>query len=205
MLRTIPYIMAFVAAIFTFHPASAAVEVGQDAPEITLKDTNGNDFKLSDHKGKIVVLEWTNHQCPYVVKHYDSGNMQKTQKTVMDMGDVEWVTIVSSAPDRQGNVTPEEANKIVDDAGATISAKLLDESGEIGKAYGAKTTPHMFVINTEGKIAYMGAIDSDSSPRQEAIEGATNYVLEAVSALKEGNAPETASSQPYGCGVKYSF
>ena len=170
-----------------------------------MKDTNGNPFKLSDHKGEIVVLEWTNHLCPYVQKHYDSGNMQKTQETVLGMGDVKWVTIVSSAENRQGHVTPEEANKIASDANAHITAKLLDESGEIGKAYGAKTTPHMFVINADGKIAYMGAIDSDPSPRVEAIETADNYVIDAVTALQNNQEIETKSSQPYGCGVKYGF
>lgn len=205
MLKTIPYILAFVAAIFTFHPASAAVEVGQAAPEIEMTDVDGNPFKLSDHKGKIVVLEWTNHQCPYVVKHYDSGNMQKVQKETRAMGDVEWVTIVSSAEGRQGHVSAEEAKEIFMNAEADITTKLLDESGTVGQAYGAKTTPHMFVIDAEGKIAYMGAIDSDSSPRASAIEGATNYVMEAVTALKAGEAVATPSSQPYGCSVKYAM
>ena len=205
MYRTIPYILAFVAAVLVFNPAKAAVEIGQAAPEIELADTNGNPFKLSDHKGKIVVLEWTNHECPYVRKHYDSGNMQKTQKTVMDMGNVEWITIVSSAKNQQGYVTDEQANEILEKEGAHVTAKLLDVSGEIGKAYGAKTTPHMYIINTDGNIAYMGAIDNEPTTRSEAIEAADNYVLNAITALKEGKEIESKTSQPYGCGVKYGF
>ena len=186
----------------TSNEARAAAEVGQTAPDFEAVDTNGNDFKLSDHKGEIVVLEWTNHLCPFVVKHYDSGNMQATQKAAMDQG-VKWITIVSSAPGKQGHVTAEEANTLVEEKGATISAKILDESGEIGKAYGAQTTPHMYVIDEEGTLVYAGAIDSNASPNPDTIEGATNYVLAALDSLKAGTEIETTQSQPYGCSVKY--
>ena len=186
----------------TSNEARAAAEVGQTAPDFEAVDTNGNDFKLSDHKGEIVVLEWTNHLCPFVVKHYDSGNMQATQKAAMDQG-VKWITIVSSAPGKQGHVTAEEANTLVEEKGATISAKILDESGEIGKAYGAQTTPHMYVIDEEGTLVYAGAIDSNASPNPDTIEGATNYVLAALDSLKAGTEIETTHSQPYGCSVKY--
>jgi peroxiredoxin len=188
--------------IMIIAPASAAPEIGKPAPEITATDTNGNEFKLSDHKGKIVVLEWTNHECPFVIKHYGSGNMQATQKKASELG-VEWVSIISSAEGKQGYVTAEEANKIASDAGATLSAKILDPSGEIGKAYDAKTTPHMFVIDTEGNLAYAGAIDDNASPNPATIEGAKNYVLAAIDNLQAGKTVETAQSAPYGCGVKY--
>lgn len=184
--------------------AHASPETGKPAPNFTATNIlNGESFDLSDHKGKIVVLEWTNHQCPYVIKHYDTGNMQKVQKQVLDMGDVAWVSIVSSAPGKQGHVTAEEATAIVEKENAHPTAKILDESGEIGQLYGAKTTPHMFVINADGALAYAGAIDDNDSPRHETVEGATNYVVNAVSALKTGESVAVSTTQPYGCGVKY--
>ena len=203
MFKIIPYAMATFVLLVAAFPAHAAVEIGKPAPEIEAVDTNGNPFKLSDHKGKIVVLEWTNHRCPFVIKHYDSGNMQAVQKTAKQNGNVEWVSIISSAPGRQGHVDASKANNIVSENGATITAKLLDESGEIGKLYDAKTTPHMFVIDAEGNVAYAGAIDSNSSPNPKTIEGATNYVLAAIDDLSAGNAVATAQTQPYGCSVKY--
>lgn len=184
-------------------PSANAAEVGEMAPEIRTTDINGNDFNLSDHKGDIVVLEWTNHQCPYVVKHYDSGNMQKLQKDVTAMDGVKWVSIISSAEGKQGNITAEEAKAIIEEKGAAPTAQLLDPSGKIGNAYNAQTTPHMYVIDADGKIAYMGAIDDDSSPRQSAIEGSKNYVMAAVKDLKDGKPVAVSSTQPYGCSVKY--
>ncbi len=202
MPKIIAYTMAAAILLFSALPVNAAVEIGKPAPEIEATDTGGNPFKLSDHKGKIVVLEWTNHQCPFVIKHYGSGNMQAVQKTAKDQG-VEWVSIVSSAPSHQGHVSADEANTIVSEQGATISAKILDESGAIGKLYDAKTTPHMFIINAEGNVAYAGAIDNKSSPNPKTIEGATNYVLAALESLKAGSAIEVSQTQPYGCSVKY--
>ncbi len=193
---------AFVLLFAAYNPANAAPAIGEAAPEIIAVDTNGNPFKLSDHKGKIVVLEWTNHQCPFVVKHYSTGNMQATQKTATDKG-VEWVSIVSSAEGHQGFTTTEEANAIVKDNNAQPSAKILDASGTIGKAYGAQTTPHMFVIDAEGNLAYAGAIDDNSSPNPKTVEGAKNYVLAAIDDLEAGKAVEVSQSQPYGCSVKY--
>lgn len=183
--------------------AMANAEVGQMAPDFTATDIQGEEFKLSDHQGKIVVLEWTNHQCPFVVKHYETGNMQKTQQTVKDMGDVEWVSIVSSAPGKQGHTTAEEAAQIVADHNAHPTAKILDESGEIGHLYGASATPHMFVIDENGVLAYAGAIDDNSSPSHDTVESAKNYVIAAVEDLKAGQDISTPTSQPYGCGVKY--
>lgn len=202
MHKIIAYSMAAAVLIFAALPVHAAVEIGQPAPEIEAVDTNGNPFKLSDHKGKIIVLEWSNHNCPFVVKHYGSGNMQAVQKTAMENG-VEWITIVSSAPGRQGHVDAEEANAITAEAGASITAKILDESGEIGKRYDARTTPHMFVIGEDGNVAYAGAIDSKSSPNPKTIEGATNYVTAAIDNLKAGEPVEISQTKPYGCSVKY--
>lgn len=182
--------------------ANAAVEVGQPAPDFTAVDTNGVEHSLSDFKGKNVVLEWSNHQCPFVVKHYEPGNMQKVQKQATDNGAV-WLTIVSSADGKQGSVTPEEANQIMKEVGAHSTARILDPSGAIGKLYGAKTTPHMFVIDKDGTLAYAGAIDSDSSFKQSSIAGATNYVISALDSLNAGTEIEVASTKPYGCSVKY--
>lgn len=180
----------------------SVLEVGKEAPLFESKDTNGADVKLADLKGKIVVLEWTNNECPYVKKQYDSGNMQFVQKKATDEG-VVWLSIVSSAEGKEGYVTPEEANTIVKERGAVPTHKILDPSGAIGHLYGAKTTPHMFVINKDGVLAYAGAIDSDSSFKPESIKTAKNYVLAAIDDLNAGRAVETPSTNPYGCGVKY--
>ncbi len=189
-------------AMFAAVPAIAAPEVGKAAPDFTATDINGAPFKLSDHKGKIVVLEWTNSECPFVVKHYETNNMQKTQKAALDKG-VEWITINSSAPGKQGNVTAEEEKKIIADKDASNTAAILDPSGEIGHLYEASTTPHMFVIDKDGNVAYMGAIDDNSSPKHETVEGAKNYVLTALDELAAGTPVTTPVTQPYGCGVKY--
>ena len=145
-------------------PAFAAPEIGKPAPDFTATAIDGTPISLSSYKGKPVVLEWTNHECPFVVKHYGSGNMQKIQKTAVEGGAV-WLSIVSSAPGKQGHVTADEAQKIVADSGAIATARILDEKGEIGQMYGAKTTPHMFVIDKDGVLAYAGAIDDDPPGR----------------------------------------
>lgn len=183
-------------------PAMAAPKVGEAAPDFTATDVHGKEFKLSDHQGKTVVLEWTNNECPFVVKHYGSGNMQALQKEARAQG-VEWISIISSAPGRQGHVTDAEALKIAEDKGATPTTIIRDESGKVGKMYDAKTTPHMFVINAKGTLVYDGAIDDNSSPRASTIEGANNYVRAALTSLKDGTEIATSKTQPYGCGVKY--
>lgn len=203
MFKSFKYLAA-IALLFTANPAMAAAEAGTPAPEITTTDIDGKEFSLSALKGKTVVLEWTNHQCPFVVKHYETGNMQKLQKAATDDG-VIWVSIVSSAEGRQGHVSPEEAKAIIKDTGAYPTVKILDASGEIGKLYGAKTTPHMFVINPEGNVVYTGAIDDNSSPRHDTVEDANNYVSAALASIKNGSEVETASTQPYGCAVKYAY
>lgn len=189
-------------AFMAIESAHASPEIGAPAPDFTATDIDGKPFKLSDHKGKIVVLEWTNNKCPFVIKHYDTQNMQNTQKALKEQG-VEWVSVNSSAPGRQGHVTPEEAKTILEEAGAHVTTQILDEDGTIGKLYDAKTTPHMFVIHTDGTLAYAGAIDDNSSPRHSTVEGATNYVLAAVEDLKAGRPVATSLTTPYGCSVKY--
>jgi peroxiredoxin len=182
--------------------AMAAPEIGKPAPEFMANDTNGKHVMLSELKGKTVVLEWTNHECPFVVKHYGSGNMQALQAEATKDG-VVWVSIVSSAKDKEGNVTAEAANKLIADQKAVPSHKILDESGEIGKLYAAKTTPHMFVIDKNGVLVYQGAIDDKSGFDQEEVKTAKNYVRAALADLKAEKPVEVSSTKPYGCGVKY--
>ncbi|MGE4313429.1 MAG: redoxin family protein [Pseudobdellovibrionaceae bacterium] len=182
---------------------TVAPKIGAAAPEFSGVDIlSGHDVDLAGLKGKIVVLEWSNHQCPFVRKHYDSQNMQKLQKELAG-DDLAWITIVSSAEGKEGFVNAEEGKKIVEDEGAAPTYKLLDPTGEIGHKYGASATPHMFVIDKDGNLAYQGAIDDNPSPRESAVEGAHNYVRAAVEALRDGKAVETNTTQPYGCGVKY--
>lgn len=203
MMNKLAFALAGFVLLFAALPVNAAPAIGEPAPEIEATDVNGNPFKLSDHKGKIVVLEWTNHECPFVVKHYSTNNMQNAQKEARAKGGVEWISINSSADGRQGSVTSEQAMAVLKDQGAEPTTKLLDPSGTIGKAYGAQTTPHMFVIDADGNLAYAGAIDDNSSPNPKTVSGAKNYVLAAVSDLKAGNAVQTSQTQPYGCSVKY--
>lgn len=184
-------------------PAPATAQVGQPAPDFTGTDSTGKTLKLSDYKGKTVVLEWTNPGCPFVVKHYDSNNMQGLQKAAVADG-VIWLTINSSAQDKEGYQTPEEANTYLKEKASAPTARLLDPTGEIGHLYGAQTTPHMFVIDKDGTLAYAGAIDSNDSFKPETIKDATNYVTAALADLKAGKAVTTASTKAYGCGVKYA-
>lgn len=201
--RTLPYVMAAGVLMMAFvMPVHAAVEIGKPAPAIEATDINGNAVNLADHKGEIVVLEWTNAECPFVVKHYDSGNMQKLQKAATEKG-VKWITINSSAEGKQGNISAEDAKTLIEEVGAAQTAYVQDPSGTIGQAYGAKTTPHMYVIDKDGNVAYAGAIDSNSSPRASTIEGAENYVMAAVDSLMAGEPVKTAETAPYGCAVKY--
>jgi len=190
-----------IAMAFT-QTVQAAPVIGEAAPEFTATDTNGVEHNLSDFRGKNVVLEWSNHQCPFVVKHYESGNMQKLQAQATE-NEVVWLTIVSSAEGKQGAVSADEANKIMEETNAKSTARILDPSGEIANLYDAKTTPHMFVINKEGVLVYEGAIDSDSSFKQSSIEGATNYVTAALESLDKDEEIEVTSSKPYGCSIKY--
>jgi peroxiredoxin len=172
------------------------------APDFTLTDTNGNEHSLSDFAGKTVVLEWFNSGCPFVKKHYVQGNMQNLQSQYTDKG-VVWLSIVSSAPGKQGHAAPSEHNAKMEEWKMQSTALLIDEDGTVGKAYDAKNTPHMFVINPEGEIVYNGAIDSIRSFNPADIPSATNYVKAALDAVLADEAVAVARTQPYGCSVKY--
>ncbi|MGE9291458.1 MAG: thioredoxin family protein [Puniceicoccales bacterium] len=179
--------------------AFAAVQNGGEAPDFTLMDTNGDEVSLSDYEGEYVVLEWLNHGCPFVKSHYNSGNMQKLQKEFGERG-VIWLSIVSSAPGKQGHDTPEGHNKTAKEKGSAATAILIDESGEVGQTYGAKTTPHMYIINPDGILIYQGGIDD--SPRGDPAE-AKNYVAAALESSMAGDPVSEANTRPYGCSVKY--
>lgn len=202
MIRTLFLSALAVFALLGAMPAQAALSIGQPAPDFTGTDSNGKTHKLSDYKGKIVVLEWTNPGCPFVMKHYDAGNMQKLQAEATSKG-VIWLSVNSSAEGKEGSQTGEEANKYSAEKGAKATARILDPTGEIGHLYSAKTTPHMFVIDKDGNLVYEGAIDSDDSFKPEAIESATNYVTAALTALEEGKPVAKPQTKPYGCSVKY--
>ncbi|HEX6097710.1 MAG TPA: thioredoxin family protein [Thermoanaerobaculia bacterium] len=176
--------------------------VGSPAPALTLTDTNGKQHNLADYKGKYVVLEWVNLGCPFVKKHYESGNMQATQKKAVDQG-VVWLSVCSSAEGKQGHMAPADWNKEIAARKLASTAVLIDESGKVGAAYGAKTTPHMYIINPAGVLVYKGAIDDKPTTNQDDIPGARNYVLAALDESMAGKPVSTASTQSYGCSVKY--
>lgn len=184
--------------------ATTTPEVGKTAPDFTAVDSNGKTVKLSSFRGRLVVLEWTNHDCPYVVKHYSSGNMQKTQKTARKMGAV-WLSIISSAPGRQGHVDGATANKLTKSRGAAPSHVILDPKGVIGRKYEATNTPHMFIVGKTGRLLYMGAIDSIRSARKSDIARATNYVTAALSEIAAGKSVSEPVTRQYGCSVKYAY
>ena len=184
-------------------PALAQAVVGKSAPAFTLTDSSGQPRSLAQFAGKTVVLEWWNPDCPFVGKHYGSGNMQKLQKEWTAKG-VVWLTVISSAPGKQGYVTPAEADAYVKGKSAAPTAVLLDPDGTVGRAYGAKTTPHMFVIDPKGALAYEGAIDDRPSTDQADVAAARSYVGEALSAVTAGRPVPTTTTTPDGCGVKYA-
>lgn len=183
-------------------PAGAVANIGAEAPDFAVADSTGKVRNLSEFKGKTVILEWTNHECPYVVKHYGSGNMQSLQKTYG--GEVVWLTVISSAKGTQGWVTPAKADELTKTRDAAPSAVLLDGEGKMGQAYGAKNTPHMYVITPDSKLAYMGAIDDKPTTRRDDVKGAKNYVVAAMDDLKAGRPVATARTTAYGCTVKYA-
>lgn len=172
------------------------------APNFALKNHNGQMVRLSDFHGKLVVLEWTNHDCPFVKKQYNSNTMQSLQKKYTEK-DVIWLSIISSAPGKQGNISPEQAKTLTQSRGAAPTHVLFDESGAIGRMYHAKTTPHMFIINKEGVLVYGGAIDSIRSADIADIKNATNYVSQALDELLGGNTVSMPETIPYGCSIKY--
>lgn len=193
--------VAISAGLF-FNPAMAAVKIGEAAPDFKAQGSNGKSYSLSEFKGKYVVLEWTNDGCPFVRKHYSSGNMQKLQKEATDQGTV-WLSVVSSAPGKQGNVSAAEANALSKSRKAAPTAVLLDENGSLGKLYEAKTTPHMFIVDPQGKLIYNGAIDDTSSADPDDIATSKNYVRTALAEAATGKPVSKPLTQPYGCSIKY--
>jgi peroxiredoxin len=183
--------------------ALAGVEVGQAAPDFSLPDTNGQSHQLSQYKGKWVVLEWYQPDCPFVRKHYGSGNMQALQKEFTAKG-VVWLSIDSSAPGQEGNYPADKLNQIAASQGAARTALLLDPDGKVGHEYGAKTTPDMYIINPDGKLVYEGAIDSKPTTSVADLKVATNYVKVALDDSMTGKSVPQTVTRPYGCSVKYA-
>lgn len=198
-----PMLAAFTALAIVAAPASAAPVVGRPAPNFKLADANGKVVTLSDFRGRTVVLEWNNPGCPFVKKHYGSGNMQRTQAAAAKAG-VVWLTINSGAPGKQGHMSGAEAKAFLTTAGASPTAYLIDYRGVVGRAYDAKTTPHMYVVNKAGTLVYAGGIDDKPTANPADIAGARNHVLAALSELGAGKAVSLATSRPYGCSVKYA-
>ncbi|MET0336018.1 MAG: redoxin domain-containing protein [Rhizobacter sp.] len=192
---------AFSAVPFTAH---AVATLDQPAPDFTVQGADGKPVSLSAYKGKTVVLEWTNHECPFVRKHYDnSGNIPKLQKEATAKG-VVWLQVITSPPGSQGHVDGPQAIKLNQQRSAAPTAVALDPEGKVGKAYGAQTTPHMYVVSADGKLVYKGGIDSIPSSNVGDISKADNYVRLALADVAAGRKVAQASTRPYGCSVKYA-
>ena len=189
-------------ALFALTVSAWAVRVGDSAPDFTGTDSQGQSHKLSEYRGKYVVLEWTNNGCPYTRKHYTSGNMQSLQKEWTAKG-VVWLTVLSSAPGEQGYMTAADENAYISKMHAAPSAALLDPTGAIGHEYEAKTTPDMFVIDPSGKLIYAGAIDDHATTEASDIPNSKNYVTLALTEAMAGQSVAVAYTRPYGCSVKY--
>jgi peroxiredoxin len=183
--------------------AQSQATVGAPAPNFTLPDTDGEAHALADYEGQYVVLEWLNFECPFVGKHYGSGNMQRLQETYTEKG-VVWLSIVSSAEGRQGYYPPEEMKAQKQKHNGNMDAILMDPSGEVGRMYGAEVTPHMYVINPEGELIYKGGIDDKPTTDEADIEGAKNYVRNALTQAMNGEEVSPETTPPYGCTVKYA-
>lgn len=196
-------ILLFILGLIIGAAPVRALNAGQPAPDFTLTDLEGRSQSLAAYRGRVVVLEWHNPDCPIVHKHYDSGNLPQTQRAATAEG-VVWLCINSGAPGQQGaDYSPAELKTYLAKAGATPTAYLRDPQGTVGRSYGAKTTPHLFIINEQGTLVYHGAIDSIRSSRIADIAQATNYVRAALGDLKAGRPVSVPSTQPYGCSVHY--
>ena len=205
--RTVRLALALIAALWAgvgvAVPALGdALQIGQPAPEFTVKDSKGSSLSLSQYRGKTVVLEWTNAECPYTRKHYTSGNMQGIQALAQKDG-VIWLTVISSAPGKQGYVNGPAADALTQSRGAVPTAVVLDPSGTVGRLYGAKTTPHMFVIDKNGALQYMGGIDSIATADVSDIAKAEPYLREAMLEVVQGRPVAHSVTKPYGCSIKY--
>ncbi len=203
--RTFATMFASSAAVLllTVAPSQAEVKVGTPAPAFSAVNTEGKTVNLNDYRGKTVVLEWTNDGCPYVRKHYGSGNMQALQKKWTGEGIV-WLSVISSPPGEQGFADATRANSLTTERKATPTAVLLDPKQQVAKAYGATSTPHMYIIKPDGMLAYAGAIDDKPTSRPSDITGAKNYVDDALAELKAGKPVSMPATRAYGCVVKYS-
>ncbi len=195
-------VLAAVSVLAVWSLAWAAPRLGEAAPDFTGTDSNGKTHRLSEYRGKFVVLEWHNNGCPYTKKHYESGNMQRLQKEWTAKG-VVWLTVISSAPGKQGYVTAAEENQYLQKMSASPTAVLLDPTGEIGHLYDAKTTPQLVVIKPDGIVVYDGAIDDRPTANPADIPGSRNYLSQALSEAMAGKPVSVASTRPYGCSVKY--
>ncbi len=195
--------LSLICALLLLILPARALTPGITAPDFTGTDSNGAKHTLSEYRGKYVVLEWANRGCPYDGKHYRSGNMESLQKEWTAKG-VIWLTVISSAPGEQGYVTPAEENEYLKQMHAAPTAALLDPTGAIGRLYGARTTPHIFIIDPTGKLIYQGAIDDKPTTDVEDIKTARNYVNEALTAAMSGKPVPVAVTRPYGCSVKYA-
>jgi len=194
---------AFAVASLTPLGAAAQAVIGQPAPAFSAVDANGKTVSLADFKGKHVVLEWVNPGCPYVQKHYNSGNMPATQKAAIDKG-VTWLAVSSTAKDAGDYRAPKDLVGWIQGKGGAPSATLMDDSGKIGRAYGARTTPHMYLIDPQGKLLYAGAIDSKPTSNPADIATATNYVNQAVGEVLAGKPVSQPTTRAYGCSIKYA-
>ena len=190
------------AVLLALLASAFAVKVGEPAPGFTAVDSNGRQQSLANYKGKFVVLEWHNQGCPYTKKHYESGNMQRLQKEWTGKG-VVWLTVISSAPGMQGFVTPAQENEYLQKMNASPTAVLMDPGGSLGHLYGAKTTPHMFIIDPNGTLIYNGAIDDHPTSDQSDIATSKNFVSAALQQATSGKPVTDAATRPYGCSVKY--
>lgn len=203
MKKTYSLLVTLAASLLLGPLGRAEVQVGSSAPNFTLPDTHGRPHSLSEYRGKVIVLEWYNPDCPFVGKHYRSGNMQQLQKEYTAKG-VIWLTVDSSAPGEQGNYPAETLNQISNKLGAVETALLLDPDGKVGHTYGAKTTPDMYIIDSKGSLVYRGAIDDKRSTNVADVKTATNYVRQALDAVLAGKPVPVSATQPYGCTVKYA-
>lgn len=191
------------AALLAAAPVCAEAVSGQPAPRFTASASDGSTVDLDALKGKTVVLEWTNDECPYTVKHYATGNMQALQKEAAASG-VVWLTVASSAPGQQGHADAAKANRLTAERKAAPAKVLLDAEGTLGRLYGARSTPHMFVVAPDGTLAYQGAIDDQPGASPDTVKSARNCVREAIAAVQAGKAPAVATTRAYGCSIKYA-
>lgn len=196
-------LVAMALALTAASAALANAEINKPAPAFVGVGADGKPLRLESYKGKTVVLEWTNHDCPFVKKHYESGNIPSLQKDAADKG-VVWLQVISSAKGKQGYVDGATAQKLNGERKAAPAGTVLDPEGTIGKLYGAQTTPHIFIVNTDGQLVYKGGIDSIATNKVEDLPKAEAYVVNALNAIRAGKPIEKASTKPYGCAVKYA-